>query len=317
MVSEELPLKKITLNIFKNICYKKSYILLFLIMIFNTSVFANYEGKTPIVNTYNEHEFLAACRTGNIEAALYFHNNPEFNTSEPFKSGIENHSVVTGLYLAAQEGHVPIVELLCAQENDYTTTSGTPLHAASVGGHTECVKTLVKYRPADINKNTEMGQTALTLACHNGHVECVKTLVEEKDLEINKENKYGKNAFFIAFYKRYKDCVNALLQSNYLDINKRCTFSGETVLSTASRKAELDDVKFLVKLPNIDVNKEDINGVSPLLRATINENTNRHLYKNLHLCKKYKAIIKLLKKCGAKYNNNSAQQVEFLCESSL
>ena len=38
------------------------------------SVLGGYDGETPLVNKYNEHEFLTACRTGNIEAVQYFLN---------------------------------------------------------------------------------------------------------------------------------------------------------------------------------------------------------------------------------------------------
>lgn len=101
---------KLLLNTLQYTCYKNRYILLFSIMIFNTSVFANYDGATPLINTYNENEFLFACRTGNKEVVERYCNEPGFDVNQILVTG-KNKTPIFGLYLAAQEGHLNIVTL--------------------------------------------------------------------------------------------------------------------------------------------------------------------------------------------------------------
>ncbi|WP_196221022.1 ankyrin repeat domain-containing protein, partial [Sansalvadorimonas verongulae] len=64
---------------------------------------------------YKEHDFLAACREGNVEAVQIFLDQEGFDVNENFESGVSGRPV-HGLYLAAQEGHAEVVKMLVNTE---------------------------------------------------------------------------------------------------------------------------------------------------------------------------------------------------------
>ena len=81
------------------------YVLLFLFGLLKSfSVFGGYDGETLLVNEFYEHEFLAACRTGNVEAVQYFLDQEDFDPNEELMSALSK-TPVSGLFLAAQNGH--------------------------------------------------------------------------------------------------------------------------------------------------------------------------------------------------------------------
>ena len=67
------------------------------------SVLGGYDGETPLKNEYNEHEFLAACRTGNVEAVQYFLDQQDFDPNEQLISGLSK-TPVSAVFLAAKNG---------------------------------------------------------------------------------------------------------------------------------------------------------------------------------------------------------------------
>ena len=110
------------------------------------SVLGGYDGETLLNNEYNEHEFLAACRTGNVEAVQYFLDQEDFDPNEQLISGITKIPV-SGLVLAAHEGHHKVVEILVTARADINLArgdGGTVLLVAAQSDHNEVVKILVK-----------------------------------------------------------------------------------------------------------------------------------------------------------------------------
>ena len=63
--------------------------------------------------------------------------------------------------------------------NDAGFNHCTPLHLAAEGGHLEVVELLLSKK-AETEKRMSFGDTALHLAVRNGHVLCVKALVRGK-----------------------------------------------------------------------------------------------------------------------------------------
>ncbi|WP_196221142.1 ankyrin repeat domain-containing protein [Sansalvadorimonas verongulae] len=128
----------------------------------------------------NEHDFLAACRHGHREAALYFLNQDDFDVNERFPCGVSG-TPAPGLYLAAQEGHVGVIEVLLKSKElnvDQTLWDGsTALFIASQEGHTEVVETLLKDKRVNVNHRLKDGSTALFMAAQEGHFDIVKMLL--------------------------------------------------------------------------------------------------------------------------------------------
>ena len=124
----------------KNLSGLKSngYALFLLFGLFKSfSVFGGYDGETLLNNEYNEHEFLAACRTGNVEAVQYFLDQEDFDPNERLISGVTK-APVSGLVLAAQSGHHKVVEILVAAMVDLNLAmdnGATALCPAAQNGH--------------------------------------------------------------------------------------------------------------------------------------------------------------------------------------
>ncbi len=86
----------------------------------------------------------------------------------------------TALYLACQEGHVDVAELLLKQGSDPSVraeeSGWTPLIAASSCGHSAVVQLLLN-NGADVDHRSYAGRTALMEADENGHGDTTKTLL--------------------------------------------------------------------------------------------------------------------------------------------
>jgi ankyrin repeat protein len=104
----------------------------------------------------------------------------------------EDEDGETALYLASEEGHVSVVEILIDKganiEHGRANDNGmTALTAASWEGHVPVVEILLA-KGADANHQLDNGWTALMVACSQGHAKAAKILLEngaKVDLEAN------------------------------------------------------------------------------------------------------------------------------------
>ena len=162
------------------------------------SVLGGYDGETLLNNEYNEHEFLAACRTGNVEAVQYFLDQEDFDPNEQLISGLTK-TPVSGLFLAAQNGHHKVVEILVAAEVDLNLPrddGSTALYMAAQKGHHKVVKILVAAG-ADLNLTLKGGATAFFIAAQKGHHDVVNTLLKA-GVDLHQTLKSGATALFLA-----------------------------------------------------------------------------------------------------------------------
>ena len=110
----------------------------------------------------------------------------------------------TPLFLASQNGHSKIVELLLQYGADVNiraccVSGGYPVTKASSRGHLKVVKLLVDKGGADIDTKSYNGWSPLHYASRNGHVDIVKFLVERG---ANCSNRTHRNFFFACRYSR-------------------------------------------------------------------------------------------------------------------
>jgi len=89
----------------------------------------------------------------------------------------------TPLWMAAQNGHVQIVQTLLTRDdidvNKHNNQDATPLFIASYFGKVEVVRLLLSQPNIDINNiTTTRGDSALGMATQYNHTEVVQLLTE-------------------------------------------------------------------------------------------------------------------------------------------
>uniref|UniRef100_A0A673HGP3 Serine/threonine-protein phosphatase 6 regulatory ankyrin repeat subunit A n=1 Tax=Sinocyclocheilus rhinocerous TaxID=307959 RepID=A0A673HGP3_9TELE len=123
----------------------------------------------------------------------------------------------TPLDLAAFKGHVECVDVLINQGasilvKDYTLKR-TPIHAAATNGHSECLRLLIGN--ADLQSAVDIqdgiGQTPLMLSVLGGHTDCVYSLIN-KGANVDAKDKWGRTALHRGAVTGHEECVEALLQ---------------------------------------------------------------------------------------------------------
>jgi ankyrin repeat protein len=79
---------------------------------------------------------------------------------------IQNKDGKTASFMAAQQGHAHVLKKLKSKANFQIAESiegATPLHAAALGGHSECVRELISAG-VDVSSLNLKGKTALQVA---------------------------------------------------------------------------------------------------------------------------------------------------------
>ncbi|XP_016301543.1 transient receptor potential cation channel subfamily A member 1-like [Sinocyclocheilus anshuiensis] len=145
---------------------------------------------------------------------------------------------LTPLHLASMAGHTQVVELLLRSgalfQSDYKGWSC--LHHAAAEGYTQTMKILLAANVKLLDETNEDGNTALHIAAQSGHVGAVLLLLD-RGAEITLNN--ADNSFLHeAVRNEKKDVVNAVIES------ERC---GEAIKSfkATSRCPVMDIIEFL------------------------------------------------------------------------
>ena len=167
----------------------------------------------PLKRAYDEHDFLAACREGNVEAVQFFLDQDEFDVNEQFISGYSGNSL-HGLYIAAQNGHVEVVQILVntgGVDLNQTFNGATPVYVAAENGHAEVVQILVNTGGVDLDQ-TFNGATLVYVAAQKGHAEVVQFLVNTEGVNLN-QTFNGVTPLLQAVRKGHAEVVQILLDA--------------------------------------------------------------------------------------------------------
>ena len=177
----------------------------------------------------------------------------------------------------------------------------SPLHYACVSGALDVVKMLVEAG-AEVHATDYQGRTCLTLVAECGHTDTVRYLVGLPVVEINHGNNY--TALHCAVEKRCTDVVRVLIdagadieiknnsgrsplhtacESGALDVVKMlveagagvrvANAEGATCLNLAAIFRHTETVRYLVGLPEVDVNHRDEANETALYCAARNSHT--------------------------------------------
>jgi ankyrin repeat protein len=123
----------------------------------------------------------------------------------------------TPLFMAAQNGHLKIVQTLLTKEdidvNKPKKDGCTPLFIAAQNGHLKIVQTLLTIRDdIDVNKPHVDGRTPLIMACYDGHMEIVRLLVQQSNIRLNQSGR-GNSALGWATQKNHTEIIQLLTEA--------------------------------------------------------------------------------------------------------
>ena len=217
-----------------------------------------------------------AARFGHTETVRYLVGLPDDDLD--FRDS-DNH---TALHLAVREKLTDVVQLLIDAGADIETENKdgwSPLHSACEAGELDVVKMLVEAG-AGVRATNYKGWTCLHVAACFGHTETVRYLVDLPEVDVNHRDTDNRTA--LCFAKR-TDAVQVLLDagadidakdnkrraplfyacdSGALDVVKVLVRAGAddgggTCLAHAASCGRTETVRYLVGLPEVDVNHQN------------------------------------------------------------
>ncbi|CAK9111616.1 unnamed protein product [Durusdinium trenchii] len=149
-----------------------------------------------------------------------------------------------GVFLAAENGHLEVVQLLleAGADKDAADANGTTaLHMAAVFEHLEIMELLLEAG-ADQDAANADGTTALYIAARGGHVEAVRLLL---GAGARLDATDGETPLYIAAQKGHLEVVRLLLEAGA--DKDAATTNGETALYIAAQNGNLNVVRLLLE----------------------------------------------------------------------
>lgn len=136
----------------------------------------------------------------------------------------------------------------------------TPLHIASILGHTAIAEYLIKNE-ADTNVQDSSGSTPLHEAVRYGNVDIMNMLIKAK-ANVNAQDNLGKTPIMVIMPQDKMDIIYNTLAQNNADLNLKDTF-GDTLIHTATMMHAPSSVLELLVRNGADVNSKNREGVTP------------------------------------------------------
>ncbi|XP_028366286.1 ankyrin repeat domain-containing protein 6 isoform X6 [Phyllostomus discolor] len=151
----------------------------------------------------------------------------------------------TPLHLAANKGHLPVVQILLKAGCDLDVQDDgdqTALHRATVVGNTEVIAALIQEGCA-LDRQDKDGNTALHEASWHGFSQSVKLLVKA-GANVLAKNKAGNTALHLACQNSHSQSARVLLLGgSRADLKNN---AGDTCLHVAARYNHLSIIKLLL-----------------------------------------------------------------------
>lgn len=204
---------------------------------------------------------IIAAQNGLLTAVQYI-----FKLNEARKSDALKWQAEVALAFSAQNGYFEMVNFFVENKVNINQSNNkinaTPFMLAAQNGHLKIVELLLKH-DAEIDWQDESGMTPLIAAVQNGYLDVVEYLVEHKANVNKQESIHGKTAIMFAAYNGYMDIVKYLLE-NGANVNIKSN-SGTTASDFASENKHQDIANILQDIAalhtDIGENKIDDVGV--------------------------------------------------------
>lgn len=134
-------------------------------------------------------------------------------------------------------------------------------------------------RCIDVNAQNWFGSTALVIASLNGHENIVRFLLKIPDININIKTNNGTTALIAAAdplkgtVHSSENIMKMLLQMPDINVNDQDN-DGSTALMLAARRSNFEIVNLLLKIPTIDINAQEKSGWTAFMFASVKQNKN-------------------------------------------
>lgn len=196
--------------------------------------------------------FLKACNAGDLKRLklVYLYNR--------FDIKVKNYWHETGLYLAAQNGHTHIVEILLDFGLDVNSWSYGKISALSLSTRLGYVKmfTLLLDRGANPNTRDIYGNTPLSIAIKHGQAKMVHLLIKQ-GVNLQTLCDSSQSALHLAVKEGTFRIVKSIIDGG-ADINFKDRYNS-TALHIAAKKRNLKIYNLLVDR-GADIHARDIHG---------------------------------------------------------
>ncbi|KAK5202046.1 hypothetical protein LTR16_000565 [Cryomyces antarcticus] len=174
------------------------------------------------------------------------------------------------LCIAADNGHVTLVELLHARDdidvNLKDRPRNTPLHYAAMAEQEAVVKLLLARDDVDVNSKNLSGNTPLHYAAVAKQEAVAKLLLARDDIDVNSKDHSGNTPLHHAAMAEQDSLVKLLLARDGIRVNSK-DHSGNTPLHYAARAGQEAIAKLLLARDDIDIYPKDRSGNTPLYHA--------------------------------------------------
>uniref|UniRef100_A0A5B6YQI0 PGG domain-containing protein n=1 Tax=Davidia involucrata TaxID=16924 RepID=A0A5B6YQI0_DAVIN len=184
----------------------------------------------------------------------------------------QNQEGETALYVAAENGHAPVVgeflKHLDLQTASIPARNGyDPVHVAAKQGHLEVLKELLNSFPNLVMTTDPSNYTALHTAAAQGHIDVVNLLLEADSNLAKIARNNGKTVLHSAARMGHLEVVKSLLSKDP-SIGFRTDKKGQTALHMAVKGQNVEIVLELIKPDSSVLSLEDNKGNTALHIAT-------------------------------------------------
>ena len=170
------------------------------------------------------------------------------------------------LAVAIMRGHESVVPHLAraTESRAEWCMDQSPLMLAAEAGHIKIVQLLLDRRNVDADDDNSVGLTALQCAAMRGHAEVVRLLLSRPEVDINRVSFGGRDSLLYAFLARHKEVIHVLLER----MDLRCPdLVKERLLMRAAREDDVLTLRLMFETHGADPNCKNSDGMTPLFIA--------------------------------------------------